>query len=149
MQYDSAAVYIKHLADVDSCNLDNVCVCALFLQRQNSYKEAESYYNIILEKIEQDNCLSSKNQIALYNNLALLYYNTQRFKESEEMYLSAIDILERLVTDNPGAYEFYLVESYTSLACLYRDTQRFNESEEMLLSAIAILEHLQNKEEKR
>lgn len=149
MQYDSATVYIKRLADVDSCNLDNVCVCALFLQRQNSYKEAESYYNIILEKIEQDNCLSSKNQIALYNNLALLYYNTQRFKESEEMYLSAIDILERLVTDNPGAYEFYLVESYTSLACLYRDTQRFNESEEMLLSAIAILEHLQNKEEKR
>ena len=63
------------------------------------------------------------------------------------MYLSAIDILERLVTDNPGAYEFNLVDSYTSLACLYRDTQRFNESEEMFLSAIAILEHLQNKEE--
>lgn len=44
MQYDSAAVYVKNLADVDTCNFQNVFDCAVFLHKQNCFKEAEEYY---------------------------------------------------------------------------------------------------------
>ena len=142
MQYDSATVYIKRLADVDSCNLDNVYACALFLQRQNCYKEAESYYNMILEKIEQDNFMSSIDPAGLYNNLAVLYHATHRFEESEKMSLMAIDICKRLSASNPKVYESSLAKSYYILAVLYRDAHRFEESEKMSLSALAIHERL-------
>lgn len=45
MQYDSAAVYVKNLADVDTCNFQNVFDCAVFLYKQNRFKEAEEYYS--------------------------------------------------------------------------------------------------------
>ena len=125
MQYDSAAVYIRNLADVDTCNFENVFDCANYLREQNYFKEAEEYYNKIL-KAEQKNQLISNNQIAaLYNNLALLYTDTQRFKESEEMNKAAIQIREQLAKENPKAYESELAGSYNNLAVLYSYTQRF------------------------
>ena len=142
MQYDSAAVYIRNLADVDTCNFENVFDCANYLREQNYFKEAEEYYNKIL-KAEQKNQLISNNQIAaLYNNLALLYTDTQRFKESEEMNKAAIQIREQLAKENPKAYESDLATSYNNLAVLYSDTQRFKESEEMYKAAIQIYERL-------
>ena len=144
MQYDSAAVYIRNLADVDTCNFENVFDCANYLREQNYFKEAEEYYNKIL-KTEQENQLISNNQIAaLYNNLALLYSGTQRFKESEELYKAAIQIYERLAKENPKVYEKDLARSYSNLALLYNGTQRLKESEEMHKAAIQIYERLYN-----
>ena len=40
-----------------------------------------------------------------YQNLANLYYNTQRFTESEKMYKAAIAIYERLYEDAPQQYQ--------------------------------------------
>ena len=117
MQYDSAAVYVKNLADVDTCNFENVLVCANFLHKQNCFKEAEEYFIKILKKIEQES--NSKKNIRidiLYNNLAVLYIQTQRFKESEDMHKAAITIRERLVKENPKVYEPDLVSSYDDLA---------------------------------
>ena len=142
MQYDSAAVYIRNLADVDTCNFENVFECANYLREQNYFKEAEEYYNKIL-KTGQEKQLISKYQIAgLYNNLALLYSDTQRFKESEEMNKAAIQIRERLAKENPKAYESELARSYNNLVLLYSYTQRFKESEEMNKAAIQIYERL-------
>ncbi|WP_443876580.1 tetratricopeptide repeat protein, partial [Leyella stercorea] len=105
MQYDSAAVYVKNLADVDTCNFENVFECAHFFQKQNCFKEAEEYYIKILKKVEQENNSNKNIRIySLYNNLALLYSYTQRFKESEDMHKAAITIRERLVKENPKAY---------------------------------------------
>lgn len=144
MQYDSAAVYIRNLADVDTCNFENVFDCANYLREQNYFKEAEEYYNKIL-KTGQEKQLISKYQIAgLYNNLALLYSDTQRFKESEEMNKAAIQIREQLAKENPKAYESELAGSYNNLAVLYYYTQQFKESEEMNKAAIRIYERLYN-----
>ena len=143
MQYDSAAVYVKNLADVDTCNFDNVFDCANFLRKQNCFKEAEEYYIKILKKIEQES--NSNNNIriySLYNNLAILYSDTQRFKESEDMYKAAIEIQERLVKENPKAYEPDLADSYNNLAILYHKIQRLDESEKMHKAAIEIRERL-------
>ena len=142
MQYDSAAVYIRNLADVDTCNFNNVFDCANYLHEQNYFKEAEVYYNKIL-KTEQENQLISNYQIAeLYNNLAILYSTIQRFKESEKMHKEAIQIYERLAKENQKVYESDLATSYNNLALLYSNTQRFKESEEMYNAAIQIRERL-------
>ena len=138
MQYDSAAVYIRNLADVDTCNFNNVFDCANYLKEQNYFKEAEEYYIKIL-KAEQKNQLISNNQIAvLYNNLAVLYKNTQHLKESENILKTAI----KLAKENPMAYEQELASLYNNLANLYSNTQRFKESEEMYKEAIEIQERL-------
>ena len=142
MQYDSAAVYIRNLADVDTCNFENVFDCANYLREQNYFKEAEEYYNKIL-KIGQEKQLISKYQIAeLYNNLAVLYGITQRFKESEKMHNAAIQIRKRLAKENQKVYEKDLAMSYNNLAILYSDTQQFKESEEMHKAAIQIYERM-------
>ena len=77
-----------------------------------------------------------------YNNLAVLYSDTQRFAESEAMFKSALAIRERLAKDNPQVYEPGLADSYNNLAVLYKDTQRFQESEEMYNAAVAICARL-------
>ena len=142
MQHDSAAVYIRNLADVDTCNFENVFDCANYLCEQNYFKEAEEYYNKIL-KTGQEKQLISKYQIAaLYHKLANLYYYTQRFKESKKMYKAAIQIRGQLAKENPKAYEKDLAMSYNNLANLYSVTQRFKESEEMHNVAIQIYERL-------
>ncbi|WP_423808918.1 tetratricopeptide repeat protein, partial [Prevotella dentalis] len=56
-----------------------------------------------------------------YNNLAVLYSDTQRFQDSEAMYKSALTIYERLAKANPQAYEPDLATSYNNLAVLYSD----------------------------
>lgn len=66
-----------------------------------------------------------------YTNLALLYYNIQRYDESEKMYKAAIEIEERLAKENPKAYEPYLAMSYSCLAILYEKIQRYDESEKL------------------
>ena len=143
MQYDSAAVYVKNLADVDTCNFENVFVCANFFYKQNCFKEAEEYYIKILKKIEQENNSNKNIRIDnLYNNLAVLYSDTQRFKESEDVYKAAIEIRERLVKENPKAYEPDLARSYYNLANLYYKIHRFDESEKMYKAAIEIRERL-------
>ena len=143
MQYDSAAVYVKNLADVDTCNFENVFVCANFFYKQNCFKEAEEYYIKILKKIEQENNSNKNIRIDnLYNNLAVLYSDTQRFKESEDMHKAAIEIQERLAKENPKAYEPDLASAYNNLASLYYKIQRFDESEKMYKAAIEIKERL-------
>ena len=143
MQYDSAAVYVKNLADVDTCNFQNVFDCAVFLYKQNRFKEAEEYYIKILKKIEQENdSTSTIRRDWLYNNLANLYTKTQRFEESEKMHKAAIEIRERLAKENPKAYEPDLAGSYNNLALLYNEIQHYDESKKNHKAAIEIHERL-------
>ena len=58
------------------------------------------------------------------------------------MYKAAIEIKERLVKENPKAYEQDLADSYNNLAILYKKIQRFDESEKMYKAAIEIRERL-------
>ena len=55
-----------------------------------------------------------------YNNLANLYFATQRFQESEAMYKLALAIRERLAKANPQIYEPDLAVSYNNLGNLYK-----------------------------
>ena len=44
-------------------------------------------------------------------NLGCLYYNIQRYEDSEEMYLSALEVYQRLTAVNPQVYEPYFSTS--------------------------------------
>ena len=58
------------------------------------------------------------------------------------MYKAAIKIQERLVKENPKAYEPGLATSYYNLALLYKKIQHYDESEKMYKAAIEIQELL-------
>ena len=97
----------------------------------------------IYERLVKENPKVYESDLARsYNNMANLYSDTQRLKESEEMHKAAIQIRERLAKENPKAYESDLARSYNNLAVLYSDTQRLKESEEMYKAAIQIRERL-------
>ena len=71
-----------------------------------------------------------------------MYRDTQRYEESEEMCLSAMEIYRRLAAVNPQVYEPGLARTQNNLGNLYRDTQRYEESEEMYLSALEVYQRL-------
>ena len=125
MQYDSAAVFIRNLADVDTSNFNNVLQCARFFHTQNNFKEAELYYLIGLNNIEQEEYSNEPTLTAmLYNCLGRLYASTQRLRDSEDMLKGSLAISERLAKENPEAYEPALATSFNDLAVLYARTQR-------------------------
>ena len=66
------------------------------------YKQALA----IRERLAQSNPQANEPYLAgCYNNLALLYSDTQRLAESEAMHQQALAIYERLAQSNPQAYE--------------------------------------------
>lgn len=141
MQYDSAAVFIRNLADVDTSNFNNVLQCARFFHTQNNFKEAELYYLIGLNNIEQEEYSNEPTLTAmLYNCLGRLYASTQRLRDSEDMLKGSLAISERLAAENPQAYEPALATSFNDLAVLYASTQRLKESEELYKKSLAIFE---------
>ena len=144
-EWDKAAALLKGLADTLQTK-EAIEEYAYFALSQNMYKEAETYYlkyKEILERLAQSNPQAYEPDLASsYDNLAILYSNTQRFTESEAMHKLALAIYERLVQSNPQAYEPDLALSYNSLAILYNQTQRFTESEAMHKQALAIRERL-------
>lgn len=84
---------------------------AYFCQDHIKYDEAEHYYLKYKELIE--NTKANEHQLAnLYNNLAILYKETLRFRKSEDMYKEATEIYERLYKNDPQQYQKRLAYVY-------------------------------------
>ena len=71
--------------------------------------------------------------------LAILYRDTQRFSESEDMHKEVLEICRRLAEANLQKYEPSLVWALNYLALMYSDTHRFVESEAMFKEALEII----------
>ena len=144
-EWDKAAELLKGLADKLQTQ-DVIGDYARFSLTQNLFAEAETYYNIYIKKqLLLSKINPQKYEPALgdsYNNLGILYSDTQRFTDSEQMYNSALEIRKRLAANNPQAYEPTLAMSYNNLGILYSDTQRFTDSEQMYNSALEIRKRL-------
>ena len=70
------------------------------MESEEMFKAALAIY----ERLAKANPQAYEPDMAMsYNNLAVLYYNTQRLRESEEMHKAALDIRERLAKENPEA----------------------------------------------
>ena len=144
-EWDKAAELLKGLADKLQTQ-DVIGDYARFSLTQNLFAEAETYYNIYIKKqLLLSKINPQKYEPALgdsYNNLGILYSDTQRFSDSEQMYNSALEIYKRLAATNPQTYDPDLAMSYNNLGVLYRATQRFSDSEHMYNSALEIRKRL-------
>jgi tetratricopeptide (TPR) repeat protein len=105
---------------------------AYFAQKQNRLGEAiDAYRKLLL-------VLTDPAQIATtLNNLAILYRDTQRMKESETAYLEALSTRRKLAEANPEAYLPNVATTLNNLAILYSATQRMKESETAYLEALS------------
>ena len=143
--WEKAGRVLKELADALS-TYEAICEYAEFALQQNQYAEAETYYKLYKDKIAvlaKSNPNVYEYQLAAISNaLGIIYNNTQRFNESEQMYTSALGIFKRMVESSPQTYEPTLALYYNNLANLYRDTQRFAESEKMHKAALEIFKRL-------
>ena len=142
-EWNGAGELLKGLADKLQ-TLDAVFDYAVFAQEQNLFTEAEKEYNLLVRLIlsKANSQTYEPNLAMVYDNLAVLYSDTQRFSEAEQMHNAALEIYKRLAETNPQVYEPYLAQSYNNLALLYNVTQRFNEAELMYKSAMKIQKHL-------
>mgnify|MGYP002859173860 CR=1 FL=1 len=145
-KHDSAAYYIELRANRDTTNAEWQFDAASYLQEQNQFREARSYYERALN-LYQRLAVSTPQAYepdvaATLNNLAILYDDTQRFTESEQMYKEALEIRQRLAQANPQAYEPDVAMTLNNLAVLYKNTQRFTESEQMYKEALEIRQRL-------
>ena len=118
-EWDKAAELLKGLADKLQTQ-DVIWDYAIFSQNQNQFAEAETYYKIYIKK----QLLLSKTNPQIYesalgdsyNNLANLYYVTQRFADSEQMFNSALEIYKRLMGENSFIYGQRLANCLFGLA---------------------------------
>ena len=119
---------------------------AIFLQANKQYEKWEQVSNKMSCLLQQSKeCAWNtypQDKGFFYFTLGSLYYTTNRFDESEVMYMSALEICKQLATENPQAYEPDLASSYGNLGVLYSDTNRLVESEEMYMSALEIRKRL-------
>ena len=145
--WDKAAETLKLLADKLNSHED-IFAYAKFCQEQNDFHDAEIYYEKaleILQRLANDNPKAYEPDVATtLNNLAVLYFDTQRLTEAEKMYKQALEIRQRLANDNPKAYEPDVAQTLNNLANLYSDTQRLTEAEEMYKQALEIRQRLAN-----
>ena len=143
--WEEAGRLLKELADALG-TFEAMGEYAEFAHQQNQYAEAETYYKLCKDKIailEKTNSEVYEYRLAaICNNLGLIYSDTQRFDESEQIYKNALGIRKRLAETNPQAYEPELAASYNNLANLYSITQRFAESEKMYKSMLDIYKRL-------
>ena len=144
-EWDKAGELLKGLADKLQTQ-DAIWDYAFFSHNQKQFVAAEKYYMLCINKLSilYDTKLeeNEKKMADCYNNLGVLYGDTQRFTKSEHMYKSALDIYKRLSEPNPHAYEPNLAMIYNNLASLYLNTQRFTESEQMHKSALEMYKRL-------
>ena len=172
-EYEKAGENLKLLADRLN-TVDDCWTYAYFCYKQNQFTEAETYSQrtLALLKSQSDHKSTSyqSKYSRLLNDLATLYYKTQRyaeseqlykesleisrrlaqanpqayqrFTESESLYKEALEILRRIAQSNPQAYEPDVAMTLNNLAILYSDTQRFTESESLYKEALEILRRI-------
>ena len=143
--WEEAGRVLKELADALG-TFEAMWDYAVFALQQNQFTEAETYYNLCKDKI----AILVKTNPEVYepllakvsNGLGIIYNDTQRFNESEQIHKTAVEIRKRLAAANPQAHEPYLAQSYNNLGLLYSKILRFTESEKMYKTAVEIRKRL-------
>ena len=115
---------------------------ASFLHDQKDYKKALEKAEWLQKYYELKKSTGDYEKSALYNLLGVLYHDTDRYPEAAAYYKKAIEINERLRSENPSAYASALADSYNNIGTLYDDTNRLTEAEEYYKKAKEIWEGL-------
>ncbi|MBQ9216406.1 MAG: tetratricopeptide repeat protein [Prevotella sp.] len=145
-QHDSAAYYIELRAELDTTNADWQFDAGFHFRNQNQYRKSEFYYERALVLYQQ---LAVSNpeaydfkKASVQNNLAGLYYNTQRLSDAERMFVSALDTYQRLAKSDPETNDPKVAKIQSNLTIMYSDANRFDEAEKMCKSSLETLQRL-------
>ena len=134
--HDSAAFYLDRRALLDTTRVEWQFDMGLYYQNQNQFHKVEPYYVRALRLYRQSG--NEPDVAVTLNNLANIYFDTQRFEESEAMYKEALEIRRRLAEANPQVYNPAVAQSLQNLSNLYQTTQRFAESASLSKEALDI-----------
>ncbi len=144
-EYDSAAYYIEQRARIDTLNVEWQFDAGVYFYQQRKYNIAETYMQRSLrlsrDLIKSDDSFVTYVAVSLHN-LALLYKDTQRYYEAEQMHKESLEMYREFMKDNPQVYEQDVAMSINALAGLYIDTQRYSEAEHMLKESYEIYRKL-------
>ena len=145
-QHDSAAYYIELRAELDTTNADWQFDAGFHFRNQNQYRKSEFYYERALLFYQQ---LAASNpeaynfkKASVQNNLAILYYNTQRLSDAERMFVSALDTYQHLAESDPETNEPKVAMIQSNLTIMYSDANRFDEAEKMCKSSLETFQRL-------
>ena len=129
---------------------DRLFTYAVFLQKNNQYREAETLYSEALSSYRQlanDNPTVYLPDVAgTLNNLGnLVAKDGQRREEAETLYREALSIRRQLANDNPTVYLPDVAMTLNNFGNLVaKDSQRRNEAETLYREALSIRRQLAN-----
>ncbi|MDH4460972.1 MAG: tetratricopeptide repeat protein [Flectobacillus sp.] len=135
--FKSAEDKYKELVSADTSNFDNTFDYAYFLQNQNKYNSAVSYYLKALKLAKNDH--DSARDL---NNLGILYKEKGNYVQALEQYQKALVIYSRLIVNNPQTYEPYLAFTLNNLGSLYQREKKYTEALSTYKKALEISEKL-------
>ena len=164
---DKALQYIETRAELDTTRWEWQYDAGGYCYKQNLIGKAEKYYNRALDRLDEilkvafDSDIENANKediaqvislstftYVLENNLAFIYYKTNRFAESEESYLDIINFFKSFsnYTSTPEvAIDLFgglVLTSMSGLSNLYRDTNRLEESIALCQESLEIMRQL-------
>lgn len=120
---------------------------AMFLQKNNQYREAETFYiealNILRIRAKDNRAGYLPNVAMILNNLSVLVAaDNQRRKEAEALYTEALTLYRQLAKDNPAMYLPTVAMTLNNLgALLTADIQRRKKAEIFFIEALSLRRH--------
>ena len=120
--YNLCSKYWNNIIEADTSNIGNLYEYACFLQQQNDYSLAESYYIKIINNLKnnvKENHFENKTIIYAYNNLTSLYINTYQYELAKKSCTQSL----RLIIDLYQKYENVYLDVLAYVIKTYLDLQ--------------------------
>ena len=133
---------IVPVALAEGLELDVVYDYVDYLQEQNNYKKAIKIGEKLNEHPVWNKEKSDYEKTSLYNLLGVLYNDVSQSKKSENYYLKAVKLYERLVKISPKDFNADLAIGYNNIGVLYQNQGDDKRAEFYFLKAIEIREVL-------
>ncbi|MEH0158593.1 tetratricopeptide repeat protein [Limibacter armeniacum] len=113
-------------------------------KKANLNDKAETGYQELLYLKEQSEGKDSSSYAQTLNNLGLLYFGLERYKEAEPLFESALEI----VTLAPGKEHPYYIRTKNNLAMLYKSMGRYKEAETAFSETLELVKTVLGEEDK-
>lgn len=128
--YDLAVKY-------DSVNFKVIFEAAVFLQEQNQFQKARTYYDKVLSQCKEANQIAS-----VFNNIGSLLRTINEVVQARKAYQKALNIRRRLAAKNPDVYLPDLAISLNNLGALFSDIKEIAEARKLYEEALGIRKQL-------
>lgn len=112
-------------------------------QKMQEYQKAEENYKNAIkarEAITNKTIYDEDAIFVTYYHLTRLYEITNQKEKIEQNYQKIVELLQKMVPQNPKAYQVELASTYNNLAVFYEKQEKLEEAEKYYLMAIELAE---------